>query len=335
MPKPTINKDHYKNKELLEAQFSMGKNFGLGNKIKEEPVPTPDRAECETIYEGQNNSFVILGRDRPRGRYSGYGGLGATGAGRIDIIAGLSSAFKHKDGSYGQPDKETATSPNFAIDAARIYISQKSDIDRYMGLAKVPGQRSRGRSSIGIKADEIRIHSRRDIKLVTGKGKFAGLGKDGERLSNGELNEVPGTISFIAGNSTRLENLLSLDVLKEAIGRGQGRKLQPITKGDNVIDCISEIISSMRRMNSLIGDITHVMSQMDTYLASHTHPLAPPTATSPNSYTLIATPWVKGKVATINAERKFIIKKLDFIESGYLSDTESGKYINSRFVFTT
>jgi len=335
VPKPIINIDQYFNKELIKAQFSMGKNFGLGNKTKEEPVPTPDRAECETIYEGQNNSFVILGRDRPNGRYSGYGGRGATSAGRVDLIAGLSSGYRHKNGTYGQPNKETGTSPNFAIDAARIYMSQKSDIDKYMGLAKVPGQRSIGRSSIGMKADEIRIHSRKDIKLVTGRGKFSGLGKNGERLSNGELNEVPGTISFIAGNSTRFEDLLSVDALSSKVSRGQGRKLQPISKGDNLVDCFGEVISSIRRLNSLLGDITHVVSQMDTHLASHTHPIAPPVAASPNTYTLLATPFVKFKTTAINTERKFLTKKLDFIEKGYLNENESGKYINSRFVFTT
>lgn len=323
-----------KNSAAFKIQAAMGKNLGLGNKQKDEPVPKIDDAECEKVIQGQNNSFIILGRDRPRVRYSGYGGRGATGAGRIDLIAGLSSAFKHPDGSYGQPNSDIETSPNFGIDAARIYISQKSDIDDYMGLAKVPGQRSKGRSSIGMKADEIRIHSRRDIKLVTGRGKFSGLGKDGERLSNGQLNEVPGTISFIAGNSTSLENSLGVEFLKRSMTGGQIRKLQPITKGDNLVDCLNAIIASIKRLSSLVGDNTNIISQMDKLLASHVHPATPVAALSPSSYTVVS-PYVQGKTTTMAQERNLLGKNLDAIIDGYLDENKSGKFINSEFVFTT
>ena len=61
--------------------------------------------------------------------YSGYGGRGATGAGRIDPIAGLSSS-DIKDGGLES---------NFALDAARIYVSQRADmID--MGIAETPSK---------------------------------------------------------------------------------------------------------------------------------------------------------------------------------------------------
>lgn len=331
---PIVDMSKSKNIDLVNKETSMGKNLGLGNKVKVEPVPEPARAESERWSDGQNNSFVVLGRDRPAGRYSGFGGRGATACGRIDLIAGLGSSFKHPDGSYGPPNDETEVSPNFAMDAARIYISQKSSIDKYMGLARVPGQRSHGRSAIGLKADEIRIHSRRDIKLVTGRGHFAGLGKDGERLSNGKLNEVPGTISFIAGNNVKFENLLNVEMLKRKRTRGQNRKLQPISKGDNLVDCLNEIISSIRRISSIVGGLSSVVSRMDLNLVAHTHPLAPPVATSPNTYTPLSA-FVQAQTTSIAEERKMIGKNLDTIVDGYLNENKSGKFINSEFVFTT
>ena len=50
----------------------------------------------------------------------------------------------------------------------------------------------------------MRLHAREDIKIVTGRARFEGLGRDGEKLSNGE-NGTPGTITLIAGNYTEEE----------------------------------------------------------------------------------------------------------------------------------
>ena len=194
--------------DMMSLLRQYGKGMGIANKDLVEPVPTYERADSEGAslfgggLKGKNNSSVILGRDRPGNRYSGFGGRGATQAGRIDLIAGLSSAYRHKDGTYGPPCKETIVNPNFAIDGARIYISQKSNIDRAMGLAPTNhmGEAMGGSSAVGIKADAVRIHARQDVKIVTGRGRFQGLGSDGERLADGSVNDIVGTISFIAGN---------------------------------------------------------------------------------------------------------------------------------------
>ena len=170
------------NKAQEQKNKRFGKNQGIANKDLREPQPTYEKAASEQIQKGKNNSFIIQGRDRPGNLYSGYGGRGATQASRIDLIVGLGSSYRHKDGTYGPPNEDTIINPNFAMDAARIYISQKADIDRYMGLAEVPMQAPPGRSAIGLKADTIRIHSRNDIKIVTGRARYEGLGKDGERL---------------------------------------------------------------------------------------------------------------------------------------------------------
>ena len=157
--------------DQLKKEERVGKNQGIANKNLREAQPTYEKAPSEKIEKGKNNSFIIQGRDRPGNLYSGYGGRGATHASRIDLIAGLGSSYRHKDGTYGQPNRETIINPNFAMDAARVYISQKADIDRYMGLAEVPMQAPAGRSTIGLKADTIRIHSRNDIKIVTGRAR--------------------------------------------------------------------------------------------------------------------------------------------------------------------
>ena len=124
------------NKAQDQKNKRFGKNQGIANKSLLEPQPTYEKAGSEQIQKGRNNSFIIQGRDRPGNLYSGYGGRGATQAARIDLIAGLGSSYRHKDGSYGPPNKNTIINPNFAMDAARIYISQMSCVDKTFDIAQ-------------------------------------------------------------------------------------------------------------------------------------------------------------------------------------------------------
>tara|TARA_R100000388_G_C7241270_1_gene161572 strand:- start:1638 stop:2645 length:1008 start_codon:yes stop_codon:yes gene_type:complete len=331
--KPIIDQSKSKNSDRNQKDKNAGVRQGIANQILQEPIPYYDIADCEIKTEGRNNTFIIMGRDRPHIKNSGYGGRGATQAGRIDLIAGMSSAFRHKDGSYGPPNDETMTSPNFAIDAARIYISQKSDIDRHMGLAEVPGQAVDGRSTIGLKADTIRIHSRRDIKIVTGRGRFEKLGKDGERLSNGGKNETVGTISLIAGNNTEDKRAVDFDFLNPLkIGRSTVKGLQPIPKGNNLEECLLDIMSAIQELSAMVGDNTSLIQKMDLNLVSHVHPLTPPIA-GPGSYVTI-TPMIQANSVKTFAGRKLFNKKVEMLKSNYL-DVLGSRYINSNFVYTT
>ena len=88
-----------------ESLKKSGVRQGIAQKQIDEVIPRYESAPSETIYSGDNNSFVILGRDRPSNFYSGYGGKGAHQAGRIDLIAGLASSYRHKDGSYHPPKR--------------------------------------------------------------------------------------------------------------------------------------------------------------------------------------------------------------------------------------
>ena len=82
------------------------------------------------------------------------------------------------------PEHDANVDPSFSNDAARIYISQKTDIDDNFALRGT--NRSVARSGIGIKADAIRIIGRQGIKLVTSPRSGAGIdvmaGNDDEGL---------------------------------------------------------------------------------------------------------------------------------------------------------
>lgn len=340
MSKPTIDQSKVTEIQRLAIEVSKqtGKNVGIANKRTEEPLPVYEVSQVENVITSQNNCFVILGKDRPSHLKSGFGGRGATQAGRIDLIAGLNSSFRHPDGRFSPPNEGTIVNPNFALDAARIYMSQKADIDRYMGLAQVPKQSKPGASAIGLKADAIRIHSRNDIKIVTGRARIAGTGKTGERFSLGGINEKVGTISFIAGNYTDGEfagGVSAFNPLKK-IMRSKS-KLQPIVKGDNLVECLEEIIGVLGELSSLIGTNTSLINQMNGALAAHIHvlPLPAPIPTLPSPVYAPVAPVIVSQATSAIASRTTLNGKLEMLKINHLNKFAGKNYINSKYVFTT
>ena len=59
---------------------------GISGGHQVEAIPHFNKSESEKVIAGENNSFIVLGRDRKSGRTSGYGGKGDTQCGMIDIV---------------------------------------------------------------------------------------------------------------------------------------------------------------------------------------------------------------------------------------------------------
>ena len=306
--KSTIdNLDHHA--KIVQTKGVLG-----GKQV--EPVPLFDRAESEKVISGMNNNWIVLGRDRPASRFSGYGGQGATQAGMIDLCVGrMSSAI---DGP--QPDVYAA--PNFFTDAARIYISQKTDIDDNFALAPGSVGMKKNVSGVGIKADEVRLVGRTGIKIVTGQGRGISAGKHGEKTAHGGRIEVIPTIDLIAGNDT------------ESVGGIQ--KLQPLVKGRNLIDCLNDIIQQINDLHSVVYNMNQIQKRFQNALKFHTH-----ISTAPGAPTA---PSVIVNLAGIRSDIDNLIKVLipaighrvngEFLKKLYLSEGGS-KYICSRHVNTT
>lgn len=329
MAKNIQDQSGVKNRELINALKKTGKRSGIAQKPIDEGIPVLEKAVTEKIISGDNNAFVLLGRDRPSTLKSGFGGKGATQAGRIDLIAGLAA------GLGPSINEDTVVSPNFALDASRIYISQKADIDKYMGLADTPRQSKPGASAIGMKADAIRIHARNDIKIVTGRARFEGSGKDGEKLSSGGINQGVGSISLIAGNYTEDEvagGLNFFNSLKKSSSTKS--KLQPIPKGDNLAECLQDIIDTMGELASQIGTNTSLINQMNSALIAHVHTAGPiPTTPSP-VYAPVGAVVTTQAISAI-ASRTALTSKLETLKLNHLNKFVGKNYINSKYVFTT
>ena len=236
------------NKESIERRGLEDQvaSSGLTNRSFLEAVPKLDTTNAEIIYNNRHNAWIVLGRDRPSGVESGYGGLGNSEAGSVDIVVGRMA------GVTTGPKADTIVAPNFFTDAARIHISQKTDVDKNFGLTG--DAQVEARSAIGIKADAVRMIGREGIKLVTGKAKnLDGAGKGGEKNSQGgTIETIPG-IELIAGNDVSAESL------------------EPIVKAYALNNVLVAIVDSIDKLTNIVNENAKLQSQINYALAAHSH----------------------------------------------------------------
>ena len=181
------------------------------------------------MYKG-GRSGVFMCRDRPSTFASGYGGKGAQGAEAMDIVVGRMSSGDLSDGAY--------VHPSFAGDAARIYISQMTDVDLNFGLADGITGEIKARSAVAIKADAVRLIGREGVKIVSGRSFAFKAGPGGEKNSRGgKIKQPAPPIELIAGNNDE-----DHEVAGGLLGASQRiRGMQGVARGENMRDCLREL----------------------------------------------------------------------------------------------
>ena len=215
-----------------------------------EPYPMLNKTVGDEVVN-KGNSWIRLGRDRYAGKSSGYGGGGATQASAIDICVGMGT---------GEPAEKV--DPNFKGDAARIYISQRCDIDTAFNLI-TPNEtsekhwsghgqsRTRGwsdigypenQSAIGIKADSIRVIGANGIKLIT-------------RQHNQDSRE--GTAAFTG---------------IELVAGNDESELQYMVKGENLSDALYALEERLKALSAIVFDFLAAQIKVNGKIASHVHP---------------------------------------------------------------
>ena len=145
-------------------------------------------------------------------------------------------------------------------DAARVLISQLTDIDKNFDLVAGNVGLSKARSGIGLKADGIRIMGREGIKLVTGMDKDNSLGE--------KIKTTRG-IDLIAGNDEE-----------------GAATLEPIPKGDALVSCLKDMNSRIDEINGMLNTWMMQQMQLNVQLATHTH-IVPVVGTTTPSPTLM------------------------------------------------
>ena len=237
-----ISTETKRNQNIAPLDVSIGTRGVQGDSLIE-PVPNFNSRPSEKVYQGSNNTWIVMGRDRPGEVGSGYGDQ--TKAGAIDIVVGrMSSDIQTTgvDSSTLRPGIVVCDN-NLALDASRIYISQKTDVDANFNLAAGKVGSSTARAAIAIKSDAIRIMGREGIKIITGI--------DRKNSAGGDIVSVPG-IDLIAGNDDS--------------------KQEPIVKAETLSKLLKNIFKSIDGLNSSLDAFLTSQIEFNSTLMSHTHP---------------------------------------------------------------
>ena len=153
---------------------------------------------------GNEGAYIVLGTDRPDSCASGYGAKGSNRANSIDLVVGRMANSRGGDGPPGTEEGTAQVDNSMAADAARILISQLTDVDKNFGLASGNTGPSKARASIAAKADTIRLIGREGVNIVTGEmDGIEGYSITGETNSmGGRIIKRAPQINLIAGNHT-------------------------------------------------------------------------------------------------------------------------------------
>ena len=226
--------------KFTEEESSRLEGLYCGAKVEGFPefLSTPS----ETVTAGQNNTRIVLGRDRPASKFTGYGGRGDSHCGSIDIVAGSHGYLAKKKNEKGE---NIVGDPDFKTDAARIYLSQKTDIDVNFDLKDGMVGNHKAKSGIGLKADHVRIVAREGIKLVTKT--------DNKNSQGAPLTSIAG-IDLIAGNDDS--------------------DMQPLVKGNELVIYLDHICSSIQELSGIVNLLSTLFMTLESAVAAHTHPVS-------------------------------------------------------------
>ncbi len=256
---------------------------GQGNTPLIEPLCEYDQLEAEIVLPKRRGLWgrhrIVFGRDRKeRDQFSGYGGRGATSAGSIDIVVGSGG---------NKPKHKQKVGPNFTTDAARIYLSQRTNVDEYLGLDvgdfSTNGlSSSENRSGIAIKADAVRVVGREGVRIYTTPRTPTNpniVNSDDtivEYNSKGEKLQSVGPdrgIHLIAYGDVGTTNVLNpvVPAREGAPTILKVKRLQPIVKGDNLVLFLNEIVAQLGELTTIVQNFTNSQMEFNNYLATHTH----------------------------------------------------------------
>ena len=229
-------------------------------------------------------------------------------AGAIDIVVGRGMPYPVSDwGDGAQPllpqytwqpsgklktniksniigkNNESIEYPTYSCDGARIYISQTCYIDEYFNINHKTGPSNLHpkvdsdfdpdpSSAIMMKADKLRMHSRRDIKIVAGgdlpEGAF-GFGTD----SHDNSIKTAGGVHLISGNGLA----------------DNAQHQQSMVLGENLVECLNAIIAVLQQYGDILYGENSDQMRTNVTQGNHVHGAASGVTTTPDPICSIQT----------------------------------------------
>jgi len=192
--------------------------------------------------DGHAGARIVLTKDNYGHRGTGLGGHGFTMCEAIDIVAGsLSCEEKTYTGS-------TTTRANFITDGARIYLTERGDIQHYFAIGKrseAVSLSSKMKSGIGMKADQTLIMGRERVMILAGLA----LAEGGDRTVTQNSNVNP----------------------KIEIARVNDKESQPAVLGNNLVEYLGEMKKEMQKLRNKIQEVNRDLMEYKYAMATHQH----------------------------------------------------------------
>lgn len=228
---------------------------------------------------------IVLTKDNYGCETTGLGGAGGTKCEAIDIVAGQLSASEEIRTS------KTKSRANFAEDGARIYLTERGNINHYFATENsdpITAISDNLKSGIGIKADHTLLIGRERVRILAGLAKFNGK----ERLVTG---------------SDKVDAKIEIGLITED-------DYQPAVRGSNLVRYLYEVKDFVDTLAGKVDGLEQELALYRIALAGHVHvvAVAGPSTPSPSA----ATQGLKGV-------RKIFAQKLEgIVEEFHKSKTE-------------
>ena len=297
----------------LEELLEMGNLNGvMCTEVPHEKEDNPTRfpAESEKIVSRNNsNSYLVFGKDRMGDVMSGFGGKGFPNSNSIDLVVGMGQTTQDKSLT-----KNNVVDPNPFVDSARVYISQRTNLDGHFGITEgeiYPLDSQQGVSGAAMKADSVLVLGRRNVKIKAGQSQGEGLSTFGEKDSLG----------------TRLPDA-RIDLIADA-------PLEPMVRGDKLVECVKGIYGQINDNRTLIIHLITQLLKLRVALMLHIHP-------TPGIISTFPSPDLIGSnVEEIPNDIEQLVNAINDMMASAVEELNcvvipnKGKYILSKNVFTS
>lgn len=204
------------------------------------------RAPGDNVVTSENNNIIVLGKDRvgPPGSGNDIRPLNSSA---ITLCAGLGTAIKNQQIPL---DSKATFSNGFYYESAIVYVSEQTDVDRFFNCGS-QSENSKNSSAVVLKADEVRLLSRGQIKLITGVDQMdSSVVVNDPNAPSHPKRDFSG-ISLIANND-------ETDV-------------QPIVKGLNLEDFLVKLLDELQACYGVITNLAKSQADINDVIKNHTH----------------------------------------------------------------
>lgn len=209
------------------------------------PLGITERVLARKQVSGKlSGARIVFTKDNYGHRGTGLGGMGGTMCEAIDIVAGSLTCEKKMHTG------KTESRANFITDGARIYLTERGDIQNYFALG--PGDDATSissmlKSGIGIKADHTLVIGRERVRVLVGKC----MAEGGERLANMDENPIG-----------------RIDIGQARAGDGG---FQPAVLGDELVEYLQQINDRITSVAEYAQGLEDRILAMRVDFASHFH----------------------------------------------------------------